>query len=190
MRIPPRTLLVACLLLVVALIPALAATPWTVVPETSRLSFSGEQMGAPFEGQFKRYDAEIAFDPEDLAGSRVVVTIDMASAGTGNGDRDALLPGADWFDVANYPQARLETKGFRHLGGESYEAQTILTLRGTAKPVTLPFTLAIAGGTARVEGATTIRRGDFGVGQGQWANSAVVGQDVTVRVSLTAKRGR
>lgn len=190
MRMPPRTLLVACLLLVVGLIPALAATPWTMVPEASRLSFSGEQMGAPFEGQFNHYDAEIAFDPEDLAGSRVVVTIDMASAGTGNSDRDALLPGADWFDVANHPQARLETKGFRHLGGERYEAQTILTLRGTAKPVTLPFTLAIAGDTARVDGATTILRGDFGVGQGQWANSAVVGQDVTVRVSLTAKRLR
>lgn len=173
-----------------ASVPAPAATPWTVLPAESHLSFVGTQMGAPFEGEFKRFTAVIAFDPADLASSHVVVTIDMASAETGNGDRDQLLPGADWFDVANHPQARFETRGFRHVGGQGYEAQTTLTIRGTSREVTLPFTLAIADDTARVEGATTIRRSDFGVGQGQWANATVVGQDVTVRVALTAKRGR
>ncbi|MCU0837997.1 MAG: YceI family protein [Rhodospirillales bacterium] len=168
--------------------PAAAAPAWIVDPAESRLGFVGTQMGAPFEGRFGRFDSDITFAPEELAASRVVVIIDMASAETGSRERDGLLPGRAWFDVAGSPQARFAAKSFRHLGGNRYEALADLTIRGNSKTVVVPVTIDIAGTTAKVEGATRINRIDFGVGEGEWASAAVVGHEVEVRFALTARR--
>ncbi len=167
---------------------ASAAPAWIVDAAESRLGFVGTQMGSAFEGRFHRFTSDIAFAPEELAASRVVVVIDMASAETGNRERDGLLPGRAWFDVAGSPQARFATKSFRHLGGNRYEALAELTIRGHAKDVVVPVTIDIAGETAKVEGATRINRLDFGVGEGEWASAAVVGHEVEVRFALSARR--
>lgn len=184
-----RTLLAAAAMLLAAAAPAPAAPPaWTVDAAESRLTFTGTQMGAKFEGRFQRFASAIAFAPDDLAASRVIVTIDMASADTANRDRDGLLPQRAWFDVATSPEGRFETTAFRHLGGNRYEATANLTIRGRAKQVIAPFTIDITGDSARVAGATTLNRSDFGVGEGEWASGAVVGLDVEVRFTLSARR--
>ena len=76
-----------------------------------------------------------------------------------------------------------------------YIAHGELTLRGVTLPVDLPFTLTIvqdAAGqhTARMEGSTTLKRLDFGIGQGDWRDTSMVGNDVIVRVSISAHRAQ
>ena len=87
-----------------------AAAEWRVDPAASRLGFFGTQAGSPFEGSFEKFSANIRFDAADLSTSNVVVVIDMASARTGNAERDVALKGQDWFAISPYPQARFETK--------------------------------------------------------------------------------
>lgn len=186
MRRPLAVLFFAALLAVTP--AAMAAPSWTVDMAQSRLGFVGTQMGAPFEGRFQRFATSVAFSPDDLAGSRVVVTIDMASADTGNRERDGLLPARPWFDVATHPEAKFATTGFRHLGGNRFEVAGTLTLRGRSRDLVIPVSIDIAGAEARVEGATKINRLDFGIGEGEWANPAVVGLEVEIRFALTARR--
>ena len=91
-------------------VAAVADEPrWTVDAKTSRISFTGRQMGAPSKGEFKRFSADIRFDPANLAASAVEVTIDTASADTGNRDLDAELKRPNWFEVDRFPQARFVT---------------------------------------------------------------------------------
>ena len=124
---------------------AFAAPPsWTVDHAASNLGFKSSFNGMDFEGRFKRWDAQIAFDPKDLAGSRVNATIDMASATTGDSSRDSSLPSDDWFATNQYPKATFTAAGFKSLGGDRYEANGTLTIRGVSKPVALPFTLSLA----------------------------------------------
>ncbi|HEY2662058.1 MAG TPA: YceI family protein [Caulobacteraceae bacterium] len=78
----------------------------------------------------------------------------------------ATLPGKDWFDVAQYPQARFEGTAIRQKAGDAYEAAGVLTLRGVTRPVTLPFTLDINGAAAQAKGHLDLIRSAFGVGQG------------------------
>ncbi len=85
-----------------------------------------------------------------------------------------------------YPQARFETKSFRHLNGNRYEADGVLTIRDAAKPVVLPFTLEKAQSGTRARGELVIDRTDFGVGQGQWASPQLVAHEVTIRFDLLA----
>ena len=76
----PRSLVLAAAL---ALAPALALAappPWSVDKAASRLTFSSSASGAAFTGSFSRWDAEIHFDPKDLAHSDVAATIDITSA--------------------------------------------------------------------------------------------------------------
>jgi polyisoprenoid-binding protein YceI len=167
---------------------AAAADRWQTVPEQSRLGFIGTQGGQPFEGRFGRFDADIRFRADDLAASAVVVTIDMASATTGDPQKDGALPQAEWFHVRAFPQARFETVRFRHLGGDDYEADARLTLRDVTRDVVLPFTLVVEGAQATAEGRLVLDRTVYGVGQGAWASGQVVGTNVTVTIRLVARR--
>jgi polyisoprenoid-binding protein YceI len=162
------------------------AAEWRIEPANSRLSFAGTQGGRPFEGSFEKFTANVRFDGSDLAASKAVVVIDVASARTGNAQGDDAVKGQDWFAVATYPQARFETKSFRNLGGGRYEADAVLTIRDVAKPVVLPFTLEKVEAGTRAKGEIVVNRTDFGVGQGQWASPQGVAHEVTIRFDMLA----
>jgi len=170
-----------------AMVPAPAGSGWVVDHGQSRLGFRGTQLGSSFEGRFDRFDASIDFDPDTATGT-VRVTVDIASAATGDSQRDSAMPGADWFDVASHPTALFEATRFRRTGEGAFEADATLTLRGISHPLTLPFTLVEENGATRARGAVTLVRTDFGVGQGQWASGNWVGLDVEVTVDLLARR--
>ncbi len=169
--------------------PATAAPPaWTVDKAASRLGFRSSFGGEAVQGAFRRWDAQISFDPKALAASKAVVTVDMASAATGDQSHDQALPTADWFDVAHFPRATFTTTSFKDLGGGRYQALGTLSLRGVAKPMVLPFTLTLAGNQAKMTGAVGINRSAFGVGQGQFKSAETVPFNVTVDIALTARR--
>ncbi len=189
MKTLTRAIIVVAGLLALAS-PALAAPApnWTVDAANSKLGFRGAMNGDAFNGLFHRWSAQIAFDPKNLAGSKAVVSVDVASAATGDADRDQAMPTADWFSAKTQPKATFATTAFKDLGGGKYQASGDLTIRGASKPVVLPFTLAISGDTARMNGSLVLNRTAFGIGQGQWKTGDVVATEVTVTVALTAHR--
>lgn len=168
--------------------PGAAAAAWTVDKAASSIKFRSAFGGAAFEGTFTRWDAQINFDPRNMAGSKAVVGVDVASAKTGDNDRDETLPTGEWFNSAKFPKATFTTASIKDLGGGKYQAVGTLTLKGVSKPVTLPFTLAITGDQAKMNGTVVLKRNDFGVGQGQFAAADTVPFEVTVTVAVTAKR--
>ena len=179
--------LVAALALAPSL--ALAAPPvWVVDRGASHLTFSSAVSGQAFTGTFKRWDAAIHFDPKDLAHSDVAASIDIASAATGSPDRDTEIPDQDWFWTSHFPRASFVAKSFQPAGPGRYVAVGVLTVRGVAKPLSLPFALTINGAAAHMTGAIAINRLAFGVGQGEWAATDTVPAGVTVNIDLTAHR--
>ena len=167
---------------------AQAADPWVVVADESEIEFTGTQLGAEFDGEFKSFTAEIVFSPDDLAGSSVEVLIDIASVDTDSGDRDSQIISPDWFDVEAWPTAKFATKSFTEIAPGKYEAVADLTIRDVTREVTLTFELEITGDKAEATGAVKINRTDFGVGQGQWADTSQVGDPVTIEIEIEAKR--
>lgn len=169
-----------------AALPADAAH-WTVDP-SSKLGFSVVWSGEPLNGTFKRWKADVEFDPVDLARSHVVATIDTGSLVTDYPEGDSGLKGEMGFAVGHFPTARFETTAFRKLPDGSFQADGRLTIRGITRPLKLPFKLAIEGNRAHVVGRTTVMRTDFGVGQGEWTAPEPVAHQVTVTLDLTATR--
>jgi polyisoprenoid-binding protein YceI len=184
---PVRIMLSAFVITAFGVAPP-AAVSWKLDPAKSQLSFSGAQTGQAFKGRFTRFSAQIDFDPDHPETSHIVVVIDPASAVTDDPQRDQALPGKDWFDVGQFPQAKFVTTAIRKTGANAYAAAGTLTLRGVTKPVNLPFTLAISGTTARAKGHLNLMRTLFGVGQGSWSSGQWVGLDVGIDVNIVATR--
>ncbi|PHY17976.1 YceI family protein [Caulobacter sp. BP25] len=160
---------------------------WTV-QKGAGLTFSATWSGTPIEGRFNRWTADILFSPDALDRSKLTVSVDMASAVTGDDQRDQSLPSGDFFDTAAHPKATFTATKFRKTGEGQYVADGTLDLRGVKKPLSLPFSLKIDGDTATARGVTTLDRTTFGVGQGEWASTDQIAAKVKVSFSLTAKR--
>ena len=167
-----------------------AASPgaWVVDKDASKLSFTATQTGKSFEGEFETFNADIIFDPADLANASLSVTVDTASAETGDRQRDTALPGSDWFKTSEFPSATFASDEIVETGEGAYEARGALTIRDVTRDLVLPFTLSINGDAAHAEGAVTLVRTDYGVGQGEFSTDEWVGLEVGVSFVIEATK--
>ena len=179
--------LIATLALLTLAAPA-AAARWAVVPAQSRIGFTANWLGKPVEGVLRIWSAVIDFDPAAPAKANVAVTIDLASAVTGDRTVDGSLPGEDWFAVASGKTARFVSTKVAAAGPGRYVATGTLTIRGHAVPVTLPFALAIAGDTATMTGRVQLDRRSWTLGLESDATAEYVAFAVPLAVKLVAKR--
>ena len=181
--------LFSALLALSLITPALAtAADYAVQPAASTLGFAGTFQGAGFNGTFGKWTAAISYDTAHLAASKFDVNVDLASAKTGDKDRDTALPGADFFNIAKFPKAHFVTTNFRQVGAQVV-ADGNLTLHGVTKPVTLNVSFKPQGKSAVLDVTGTIKRLDFGVGGGDYADTSVIAADVkiTAHLQLAAK---
>jgi polyisoprenoid-binding protein YceI len=169
-------------LLALACVPAFAAD-YAQAPGSS-LAFAGKYQGEVFSGRFPGFATRFSFDPKELAGAKLDVTIPLATATTGNTDYDGELRGAAFFDSARFPQARFVATRFRALGGNRYAADGTLTLRNTSKPVTLDFTWT-PGAKPVLVGKAVVKRLAFGVGgAGDWADTGLIPDAIAISTKV------
>lgn len=178
------------LLALFILLPTLSfadAPAWKMVPTESTLSFTATQNGAPVTGKFTKFTGDIHFDPKQLDQSHVKIIVDVSSISDAYNQLSDTLKTPDWFNTKVFPQAVFEAKEFSKTGENSYQAKGKLTIRDKTQPVTLTFTSEEYTATkARMKGETTIQRTIFGVGQGEWADTKAVKDDVHVEFTVAA----
>lgn len=171
------------LLLALSLLPAPAFAADYAQAPGSTLVFAGKYQGEVFTGKFPGFATRLSFDPKQLAASKLEVTIPLATANTGNADYDGELRGSAFFDAATFPQAKYTATKFRALGGNRYAADGALSLHGVSKPVTLEFTWT-AGARPVLAGKATVKRLDFGVGGGEWADTALIPDAIAISTKV------
>jgi polyisoprenoid-binding protein YceI len=176
---------------VAASLAALLATPTASAADYaqaagSTLAFASRYDGELFTGRFPDFDTRISFDPARPEAGKLDVSIGLASAVTGNGDRDSTLKTADFFDVARFAQARYTANGFRKLADGQYAADGTLELRGVRKPVTLTFTWT-AGAQPVLAGKAVVKRLEFGVGGGDWDDTDTIPDAVNISTRVVLK---
>ncbi len=155
-----------------------------LVPAQSEVQFTARQMGVPLDGHFKKFSAQVAFDPAKLATSKIAFTVDTGSATLGSRETDAELPKPTWFNVPKFPQAQFESTAIKALGGGKFEVAGKLTIKGTAQNVTVPVALAQNGATTTATGTLPLKRLAFKIGENEWADTSMVADDVTVKFKL------
>lgn len=165
-----------------AAIPALAQQK--LVPAQSEIAFVSKQMGVPVEGRFKKFDAQVSFNPAKPETSKIAFTVDTGSATLGVPETDAELPKATWFNVPKFPQSTFQSKTVKGLGAGRFEVAGQLSIKGQVRDVVVPVTLTQSGATTTATGSFTLKRLAFKIGENEWSDTSMVADDVQVKFKL------
>ncbi|HEX9296215.1 MAG TPA: YceI family protein [Polyangiaceae bacterium] len=136
----------------------------------SEISFTvRHMMFAKVRGQFKKWNATVAYDGVDPTRSKVEVVIDAASIDTREDKRDAHLRSADFFDAEAFPKITFKSKRIESVGSDQYKVVGDLTMHGVTLEVTFDVEATGAGrdpwGNNRLgfSAKGAINRGDWGL---------------------------
>lgn len=173
----------------------ITAPTWNIDAKHTKLSFEVNHFFTPVEGYFENFEGELNFDLNDLEGSSAKFTIKVASVKTNSGKRDNHLKSRDFFNAEKFPEIKFESSemvktenGLLVIGK--------LTIRDVTKKVEVPFEVLGLGPhpmkkevqIIAIKGGFTINRNDYEVGTGSWAATAVVGEEVIIKIVIEATR--
>ena len=182
-------LLLSSFLVVVPLLAKASPPVWQIEPAESQLTFAATQNGAPVSGEFKTFTGTILFDPNNLKNSNIDIIVDINSVSVSYAELKATLVTPDWFNAKLFPKAEFKSKEIVKTGEKAYQAKGTLTIRDKTAPVVLTFTGEQPNpNKGTVVGSTVIKRTMFGVGQGEWAGTAEIKDDVTINFKVVATK--
>lgn len=162
----------------------------TVIADKSAINFTFKQMNVGMDGHFKNFNTQLSFDPANVAAAKVTLDVDLASIDTGSSDGDDEVVGKLWFNTKAFPKATFVSSTIKPLGGNRYEVAGQLTIKGKSQPVVAPTTMTVQGDQAAFDGSFVIKRADFAIGEGQWADFGVVANEIQVKFKVLASGGK
>ncbi|CAK0757701.1 YceI [Gammaproteobacteria bacterium] len=157
-----------------------------VQPDKSDIAFIYQQMGVAIDGRFKKFSSRLNFDPAKPEVAKAMFDVELDSVDTGVPEGDQEVSGKPWFNTKAFPTARFVSDRVISLGGNRYEVTGQLTIKGKTQAVIVPATFTPQGSTSVFDGAFTIHRADFSIGEGSWTKFDVVANDVQVKFHITA----
>lgn len=152
----------------------------------SSLAFTSKQMGVPVPGSFKRFTSQIAFDPAKPTAAHTTLEIDLASIDAGSKDANEEVVGKQWFNVKAFPTAKFVSTGVKALGGNRYEAIGKMTIKGQTRDLVAPFTFRQEGASAVFDGSFVLKRIEYGIGEGPWADVSAVANEIEIKFRVVA----
>jgi polyisoprenoid-binding protein YceI len=167
-----------------------SAADWVPVADASKLEFASSYDGEAFSGRFKAFTPIIALDPAAPEATRIEVSIDLASADTGNEERDGTLATPDFFWTGKFPTARFTTTACKAgTAPGAIDCEATLTIRDRTVAMPFPLRFEASGDRATLKAQAKVDRIAFDVGGGDWADTDLIPQfvDVTVDLALTQK---
>ena len=153
-----------------------------------------------YTARFKRFDAKLQFDPANLAASKVTASVDVDSLETdfpdpARLDFNAVLKGAAWLDVAQFPRMEFASSHIDVTGVNTLRIHGDLTLHGVTRPIVLEATFngGYAGHpmdpNARIgfSAQATLKRSEFGIAYGIPAPGTTMGVSDELAVVIEAE---
>lgn len=161
-----------------------SAGNWLADEARSRIGFQYKAMGATLDGEFPQYAAEIELDPARPGQATIMLEIATAKTDAGNPEATAEVGSPLFFDSKRFPAARFVSTRIQAQGSGRYLADGKLSVKGTTRPIRIPVMLKSEGKNQRLTGSFTLKRLDFKIGEGMWADTSVLANDVRVAFSL------
>ena len=155
-----------------------------LLPAQSEIAFTSKQMGVPVDGKFRKFDAQVAFDPKKPEAAKIGLTIDLASASLGTAETEAELAKPEWFNTKAFPQATFQSTAVKALGGGKFDVSGKLAIKSIGRDVVVPVTLTQTAGNTTASGTFSIKRLDFKIGDGDWKDTSMVADAVQVKFKL------
>jgi polyisoprenoid-binding protein YceI len=159
-----------------------------VDPAKSSVIATTKQMNVPVDGKFRKFSAQLNFDPAKPAAGSASVSIDTASYDLGADDYNKQAQDKEWFDSKAWPTATFVSSAIAPAGGNQYKVTGKLTIKGKSQTVVVPVVIASQGNTQTFDGSLPIKRSQFDVGTGEWKDTSVVADEVVIKFHLVASK--
>jgi polyisoprenoid-binding protein YceI len=147
-----------------------------------------KQMNVPVDGKFRKFSAQLNFDPAKPTAGSANVSIDTGSYDLGADDYNKQAQGKEWFDSAAFPAATFVSSAIAPTGGNQYRITGKLTIKGKSQTVVVPVVIGSQGATQTFDGSLPIKRSQFDVGTGEWKDTSVVADEVVIKFHLVAAK--
>lgn len=162
------------------------------------LIFRVDHLGfSKYTARFKHFDAQLKFDPANLAVSSVTVSVDPRSLETdfpdpAKHDFNAALQGEQWLDAAKYPEIAFRSTAIEVTNANAMRITGDFSLHGVTRPLTLQATFngGYAGHpmdpNARIGFSAhgSLKRSEFGIAYGIPAPGTTMGVSDEVEVII------
>ncbi len=161
------------------------AEAWKVDYGRSEIRFVIKQMNVPMEGGFSRFKVDAAFEPSKPEMGQFRVEIDVASIDTGSEEGNGEAKRPAWFDTGRHPKALFVSKTITKDGQGRFTMTGDMTVKGRTKSSSLPLLLQPQRqGGWLANGRFALKRTDFEIGGGEWADPAVVANEIDGRFKI------
>lgn len=173
---------------------AVTAGAYVVEPSHTRVQFAVSHIGfTQFYGDFTGAKGTLVLDPQNIATSKVDITLPVASVSTTNATLDGELKSADWLDAATYPTIRFVSTKVVRTAPDKATITGELTLHGVTRPVELQASFNGSGVnpldkayTVGFDATAKFKRSDFGVK----TYLPMIGDETSVRISAAFEKAK
>lgn len=177
-----------CYLACLLLLAGGAAHAQAVDMGKSQITFGFKQENVPGEGKFRKFTATISFDAAKPEATKANVEVDVTSVDFGDAGWNNDIQSESWFNTAKFPKSTFVISGPAKAVSGHFEAPAKFTLKGVTRDVTVSFTPKPDAGGTLIEGMVPVKRNDYKMGEGPWADTSVVANEVAVRFKVYVKK--
>jgi len=156
-------------------------------PAKTTVSAVFKQMNVPVEAKFKKHNIVIDYNAAAPDTSKATVEIETASLDVGDAEMNKEVAKKEWFNSAQFPKASFVSSAIKSAGAGKLNVTGKLTIKGKAADVTFPITVKTEGGKQVFDGALPIKRLAFGVGDGEWKDTSMVADEVTIKFHVVGQ---
>lgn len=172
-------------LLLATSLSAQAAT-WVLDPADSTVVFKYAYSGTPYQGEFKNVQATFDIDLLNPSACKFDVSIPIADIAVDDEETLSYMLDVELFDVDQFPTATFSADKCSLDSLNAFTASGTLSIRDQTHPMSFPFKLDIDGGRFHLTSEVVVKRLDYGVGQGYFANTSAIPNDVVIAVDVYA----
>jgi polyisoprenoid-binding protein YceI len=145
-----------------------------------------KQLNVPVEAKFKKFTAQIDYDNAKPDASKASVEIDIASFDLGDPDYNQEVLKKEWFNGAQFPKATFVSTSMKAGVGGRLDVNGRLTIKGKTVDVAFPLNVKKESNNTVFDGALTIKRLVFNIGDGEWRDTATVADEVVIKFHVVA----
>ncbi len=165
---------------------AVLAAPLKTDSAHSSVASVFKQMGVPVEAKFKKFTAAIDYDAAKPDAAKASVELDVASLDLGDAEMNKEAAKKDWFNAAQFPKASFVSSAIKAAGPGKLTVTGKLSIKGKTAELSFPLMVKSEGGNTVFEGALPIKRLAFNIGDGEWKDTSMVADEVTIKFRIVA----
>jgi polyisoprenoid-binding protein YceI len=156
-------------------------------PARSTVTATFKQMNVPVDSKFTKHKVVIDYDAARPESSKATVEVETASLDLGDADYNKEVAKKEWFNAAQFPKATFVSSAIKPAGAGKLTVTGKLTIKGKTSDVTFPVTVRTEAGKQVFDGAVPIKRLAYNIGEGEWKDTSIVGDDVTIKFHVVSQ---